>query len=73
MNNQLQNFARNNLKEGLAKLPESNQMLFKRMYSHDDLTRDINEVVDLIPEDKLDWAMQQVENTLIKQQSKFEH
>lgn len=67
MNKQLQEFARNQLKEGLGRLPESNQMLFKRMYSHEDLSRDINDVVDFMPEEKLDWAMQQVQRTLDKQ------
>ncbi len=66
MNNQLQNFARAELKKGLAKLPESNQLLYKRMYSHDNLDLSIEEVVDNMPEDKLDWAMQQVLNTLNK-------
>lgn len=66
MNDQLQQFARNKIKNGLVKLPESNQLLFKRMYSHKDLTLDIEDVVDLIPEDKLDWAMQQVQRSLDK-------
>ena len=66
MNNQLQEFARTELKNGLAKLPEKNQLLFKRMYSHENLDLDINTVVDSMPEDKLDWAMQQVQRTLDK-------
>ena len=66
MNEELQNFARLELKAGLAKLPESNQKMFKRMYSHDDLSRDINDVVDIMPECKLDHAMQQVERSLKK-------
>lgn len=67
MNNQLQAFARQNLKDGLAQLPENNQMLFKRMYSHENLDADISDVVDSMPDDKLDWAMQQVERSLGKQ------
>ena len=66
MNNQLQAFARNELKSGLGKLPESNQLLFKRMYSHKKLELDINAVIDAMPADKLDWAMQQVQRTLDK-------
>ena len=66
MNEQLKNFAREQLKIGLAKLPEPNQRLFKRMYSHNNLELSIDEVVDKMPEDKLDWAMQQVENTVNK-------
>ena len=66
MNNQLQSYARQNLKDGLAQLPNSNQLLFKRMYANGDLSLQINEVVDLMEEDKLDWAMQQVERSLAK-------
>lgn len=64
MNNQLQEFARNTLKEGLTKCTDGQQLIFKRMYSHKDLDKPINDVVDNIAEDKLDWAMQQIENTL---------
>ena len=66
MNKQLQNYVRATLKEGLAQLPEPNQLLFKRMYSYKNLKANINDVVDTIPEDKLDWAMQQVQRTLDK-------
>jgi len=66
MNNQLQEFARQNLKDGLTKLPEGHQELFKRMYSHGNLEASINDVVDGMPEDKLDWAMQQVQRSLDK-------
>jgi len=37
-----------------------------RMYSHEDLARDINEVVDTMPAKKLNWALQQAENTYYK-------
>jgi len=66
MNNQLQDFARQQLKDGLAQCTEAQQMLFKRMYSHKNLEASINDVVDAMPEDKLDWAMQQVERSLTK-------
>lgn len=74
MNAQLQEFARYTLKLGLAKLPEDSQRVFKLMYAttgsghktvvHLEWT--IDKVVDKMPEEKLDWAMQQVENTLAK-------
>lgn len=69
MNEQLQNFAREELKRGLAQLPEGWQRRFKQMYSHKNLEADINSVVDNMPEDKLDWAMQQVGKSLEKQLS----
>jgi len=64
MNSQLEKFARDTLKEGLAELTEANHLIFKRMYSPDDLTLDINEVVDSMPSNRLDWAMQQVERSI---------
>lgn len=69
MNETLKNFAREELKKGLSKLPESWQLRFKQMYSPKNLNADINDVVDNMPEDKLDWAMQQVERSLEKQAS----
>jgi len=67
MNNQMKDFARKTIKEGLSKLPEDWQMMFIRMYSPDDLKVSVNDAVDIMPEAKLDWAMQQIENSLAKQ------
>ncbi|GAG27182.1 unnamed protein product [marine sediment metagenome] len=66
MNDAIQEFARTQLKEMLAQCTEAQQLLFKRMYSHNDLSLDICVVVDNMPEDKLDWAMQQCQRTLDK-------
>jgi len=66
MNKGLEDYARKLIKEGLVQLPENWQIMFKRMYSHDNLDIDINTLVDNMPEDKLDWAMQQVEKSLRK-------
>lgn len=64
MNDELQTYARKVIKEGLAELPEDNHLFFKRMYSHKNLDADINDVVDNMPEGKLETAMWQVSNTL---------
>jgi len=64
MNKQLQEFARSELKSGLHMLSKKNQSFFKRMYSHKNPNATIDTVVDSMPVDKLDWAMQQVQNTL---------
>lgn len=64
MNEQLQHFARQELKDGLGKLPEKCHMLFKRMYSPDDLEKPINDVVDIMPDDRLNHAMQQVSRSI---------
>jgi len=66
MNEQLRSFARQQLKDGLAQLPMGWQMVFKRMYSPKNLELLVNEVVDAMPDDKLDWAMQQVQSSLVK-------
>jgi len=74
MNKTLQNFARTEIKNGLAKLTEAQRRIFKLMYAPFEKGKtvkeriekySINEVVDLIEEDKLDWAMQQVQRTLV--------
>lgn len=66
MNKQLQIFARRTLKEGLAKCTPDEHHIFRRMYSFKDLKKPIDEVVDGMDPDKLDWAMQQVQRTLDK-------
>jgi len=67
MNETLQGYARDTLKKELSKLPESNQLMFRRFYSHGNLDANINDVVDAMPEERLDWAMQQVQRTLARQ------
>ena len=64
MNDELQLFARNELKEGLALCTEAQRLIFKRMYSHENLDLDINDAVDNMPEEKLDLAMVQVQRTI---------
>lgn len=76
MNDALQSFARQSLRDGLSQLPESWQKKFKWMYGRDGGKRPladaeamtIDAVVNEVPDDALDWAMQQVENSLQKLQ-----
>ena len=63
MNKHLQGFARNFIKERLQQLPAEQQLIFNRMYAHKNLDRSVDEAVDAMPADKLDWAMQQVETS----------
>ena len=70
MNKELQRFARNELKAGLAVLPLTHHAIFKRMYSKNNLDADIGDVVDSMDEDKLDWAMTQVQNSIDGTQTK---
>lgn len=72
MNSQLLCFARKTLKEGLSKCSNAQHELFKRMYAKDgNLELDIETVVDNMEDGKLDWAMQQVERTLLKNNTKI--
>lgn len=64
MNDLLKAYAKQNIKEGLAKCTPKQVMFFKRMYSHENLDADIESVVNNLPEKKLDWAMLQVQNTI---------
>lgn len=64
MNNELVEFARQRLKDGLARCTEKQQNNFKLMYSHTDLSKPIDDVVNAMLPERLDWAMQQVERTL---------
>ena len=66
MNQYLQDYAGQFIKDGLAGLTDSNRLLFKRMYSHKDLDAAVDDVVDSMPADKLDWAMLQVDRTVKK-------
>ncbi len=66
MNNELDNFARESLKDSLAKCTEAEQRLFKQMYAFENINDSIDKAVDNMPSEKLDWAMQQVQRTLDK-------
>jgi hypothetical protein len=76
MNAQLQAFARQTLKEKLPQLPEEWQNLFKKLYADHTgkkinsyehaLSIPIEDIIDHMPEEKLDWAMTQVDNSFKK-------
>ena len=46
MNKELEAFCKVELKKGLSKLTKAQRLLFKRMYSHENLEAKINDVVD---------------------------
>ena len=64
MNKALQEFARQELINGLTQCTATQVLLFKRMYAFKHLDWSIEKVVNAMPEDKLDWAMKQVSQTL---------
>jgi hypothetical protein len=55
---------RRKLKNELSYCTEDQKLIFKRMYSHNNLELDINTVVDNMIDEKLDWAIRHVEATL---------
>lgn len=74
MNDKLQQYARQCLKDGLANLYEDHRSMFKKMYGRnggkrsieDALAMSIEDVVDEMSEDRLSLAMEQVERTMKK-------
>lgn len=54
---------RSEIKRILSLLEDHNREIFMRMYSHEDLSRDINEVVDTMPAKRLDWALSQCKSS----------
>lgn len=74
MNNTLKTYARSQILNGLQKLPDGWQERFKLMYGRnggkrsveDTKAMTIEEVVQEMPDDKLDWALSQIENSLKK-------
>lgn len=64
MNKKLEEFARNSLKSDLMKCTARQINLFRRMYAHDKPDISINQIIDEMPDYKLDIAMRQVETTI---------
>jgi len=58
--------ARHELKKGLMLCTEKQQHFFKRLYAGGDLTLSIEAVITLMPEAKLECAMDQVQRTIDK-------
>lgn len=60
------------LKGLLVQCTEGQQLLFKKMYSNHHNELPINEVVDKMDPDKIDWAISQCERTVEKNIKKVE-
>lgn len=69
MNHTLEVFARQSILDGLLQLTEFQRRIFMLLYSHENLDADIKDVVREMPVEKLDWAMKQVEGTLLKKEN----
>ncbi len=64
MNNTISSFAKQTLKSKIAQCTEPQQQVFKRMYSHKDLSLDLNTIVDNMSDDQIDRGLSQVERTI---------
>lgn len=51
------------LKVMVGLLTPGQQDVFKRMYSHQNLDKSIDAIIDDMPQERLAWATKQVENT----------
>jgi hypothetical protein len=65
-NQTLINAAKTILKDLLHQCTEGQQLQFKRMYYHKNLELPIDDVVDLMDVECMDWAITQCEYTLEK-------
>lgn len=76
MNKTFATAGRKILKELLVQCTKPQQELFKLMYGRDNNNRsvedskamDINDCVELMDDNKIDWAITQVESTIFKNQ-----
>ena len=66
MNTNFANAGKDMLKKLLAQCTEAQQMMFKRMYCHKNLGLQINDAIDQMDENKIDWAITQCEHTVQK-------
>lgn len=72
MNETFANAGKDILKELLLQCTPEQQMMFKRMYSHQDLECDINEAVDRMDVTKISHAISQCERTVFLNVTKNE-
>lgn len=63
-NETLINSGKQILKDLLAQCTEGQQLMFKRMYSHKNMEATIDEAVDNMDVDRIDWAISQCERTV---------
>lgn len=66
MNIGAEEYYRTEILNGLNKLEEKHRIFFKRMYSHGDLEKPIDKVVESMPSEKLDHALDQVNRSVAK-------
>ena len=63
-NETLINLAKVALKNLLSECTDEQKLMFKRMYCSKNLELSVDDAVDQMDNDKIDWAMTQVERTI---------
>ena len=66
MNETLKATAKQILKDLLSECTEGQQTMFKRMYCDKNLDLPINDAVEQMADDKIDWAITQCERSVQK-------
>jgi hypothetical protein len=66
MNQTIEQFARQQIREGLKLCTERQQKVFLLMYSPKKPNVTVDEVAESMPTEKLDWALTQIETTQAK-------
>ena len=69
-NETLVNSGKQILKDLLKECTEPQQLMFKRMYSHENLELPIDEAIDQMNPDKIDHAITQAERTVASNKAK---
>ena len=64
MNKELETYTRKRIKELIEECQESQKIVFKRCFSFNDLTLDLDTIVKNIPEEKLDHALSLCQRTV---------
>jgi hypothetical protein len=67
MNPELEAYAREYIRINIKKLKDEHIHIFKKMYSSNNLEANIDNVINNMTKDKLNWAMQQITNSLLKE------
>lgn len=63
------NITKKIIKELLLECSNEQQLMFRKMYCNKNLQLSISDVVDQMPDDKIDFALTQIERTLEKNRS----
>jgi hypothetical protein len=67
MNPELVSYAKEYIRINIKQLKDEHILIFKKMYSSHNLAANIDDVIDNMAIDKLNWAIHQITNSLLKE------